>query len=704
MVRQFGCAVLALALAISSTAGAAEPNSTIDWAGEAFGGEISAPTIGGAVTVDDLLRLRDIGGFSLSPNGRWLAFSVYQAVPERNDYALRWFIQPTDGSRLPMALSQDGGQPMPAYSYGLPQAYVPSEIAKWSPDGTKLAFRRMIGRRIELWVANLSDRRSMQVVDGAAQVDAFVWTPSGALLFRTGLNHDRYEAAVAAEARHGWLSDGRTPLFAARAKPTEPDCSTTPKDPACDIKALAWEGARIRPATATEFQMLKGGSDLQIAPPITAPSEDQQAMAKRRADGGITRLEIVDPREVNVGTPLRRLVVETPRRYRCNDRACAGSYFKSIGWARGGRTVWFLKYEDSAGREDGAPKDVSALYEWRPGAPRARRIASAGLFDSCSVYEAVAYCLREEVTRPRQIVAIDLDSGAMRTLADPNPAFATKAYPAIEKRRVVDPDGNPGYAYVVYPNNYTPGQRYPLVITQYRQRGFLRGQVGNEYPIFPLAASGMVVVSLDRPEDYNLLHEISYLELNKRRLADNLHDRRRVLGAIESLVDGLVSDGLVDNGRVALTGLSAGAETTHYALQHTDRFAAAITSSGAHDISFLALLPEGSWRTLLMDVFGADRVIPTEGNALQALAWSRMPERLKTPLLVNTGENESMIGFEGLEALKHAKRPLEVRVFPGETHIKYHPQSIAGVYENNMMWLRFWLQGYESPAPEFEST
>ncbi len=61
-----------------------------------------------------------------------------------------------------------------------------------------------------------------------------------------------------------------------------------------------------------------------------------------------------------------------------------------------------------------------------------------------------------------------------------------------------------------------------------------------------------------------------------------------------------------------------------------------------------------------------------------------------------------MLGFEGLEALKQAGRPLEVRVFPDETHIKYHPQSYEGVFENNMMWLKFWLMDSEDPHPEYE--
>jgi hypothetical protein len=40
-------------------------------------------------------------------------------------------------------------------------------------------------------------------------------------------------------------------------------------------------------------------------------------------------------------------------------------------------------------------------------------------------------------------------------------------------------------------------------------------------------------------------------------------------------------------------------------------------------------------------------------------------------------------------------------MFPDEGHIKYLPRSRAGVYDNNLMWLKFWLMGTEDPRPEF---
>jgi hypothetical protein len=39
-------------------------------------------------------------------------------------------------------------------------------------------------------------------------------------------------------------------------------------------------------------------------------------------------------------------------------------------------------------------------------------------------------------------------------------------------------------------------------------------------------------------------------------------------------------------------------------------------------------------------------------------------------------------------------------VFPYEAHNKFQPRHKLAVYERNVDWFRFWLQGYEDPNPK----
>lgn len=51
------------------------------------------------------------------------------------------------------------------------------------------------------------------------------------------------------------------------------------------------------------------------------------------------------------------------------------------------------------------------------------------------------------------------------------------------------------------PLDYEPGKRHPLIVTTYRSGGFLRGAVGDEFPIQLFAARGFAVLDFDAPPD-----------------------------------------------------------------------------------------------------------------------------------------------------------------------------------------------------------
>src|SRR3546814_10133543 len=44
-------------------------------------------------------------------------------------------------------------------------------------------------------------------------------------------------------------------------------------------------------------------------------------------------------------------------------------------------------------------------------------------------------------------------------------------------------------------------------------------------------------------------------------------------------------------------------------------------------------------------------------------------------------------------------RKADVYVFPGEPHIKFGPRHKLVVYERNLDWFRFWLQGHDRADP-----
>ena len=245
-----------------------------DWAGHAFGAATRSPSVGSRVSTDDLLRLRKMDGFALSPDGSQIAFRVYQAVPESNAYVVRWFVVSTDGSAQPRPFALDGGQPIPAYAYGLPHAYIPAETAAWSPDGAHLAVRRLNDDRIELWVIDVRSGRSARASNGGADVIKFRWRSDGALIYRTGFNATEWKRAVSDEARHGWLWDSRFTLVAGKIEPTRPDCEQAAA-PTCENVAYVVEpGEGVRQASPEETAWLDPNGDRDDADVLAAARPD----------------------------------------------------------------------------------------------------------------------------------------------------------------------------------------------------------------------------------------------------------------------------------------------------------------------------------------------------------------------------------------------------------------------------------------------
>ncbi|KAK0342016.1 hypothetical protein LTR94_023997, partial [Friedmanniomyces endolithicus] len=597
------------------------------------------------MTIEDLARVRRLKQFSISPNGSAIAYAVYQALPEENRYEVRWFVQSTDARSPPRPIGVDGGQPIAARAYGLPMGAIVPPKAEWSKDGRFIAFQRQEGDRIELWVADATSLRAERVTDGQSQVDAFVWTGDGRLIWRTSLNVALFEQALQREEAHGWLDDGRTQRIGGRQRPTPPDCSHQRLDePGCDRRVWTWSrgrGAQLgEAADAAEL--------LQARPPARAhgvPSTEseptRQWTQRVGGEGGAQLgLRIARLKERNGASPLVRVSVETSEGLiDCLAQACEGLRYRGLGWVNE-RVVWFVRAEASSGRSWGAPFDRSSIYTWTVGEDAPRRLATADLLQDCERTGDNLICLRETLFAPSHLVSVSVQTGSVTVLADPNPELAQKAHPDVRRFEVVDDEGNPGMAYLVYPNGYRPGAAYPLVVTQYNQVGFLDGQVGGEYPILPLAARGYAVLSLHRPNRYHDYRIKPSADVSQGHWV-GFEDRVRMQTFISKAVDEVVREGVADPARIALTGLSNGAENTHWLLQRTDRFAAAIVSSGDYDRSHFALLPRGAARAGYMHYLSTDTVYPDDTSLLAQLSWSsRAPTDLQTPLLINVGEYE----------------------------------------------------------------
>src|SRR3546814_20404155 len=90
-----------------------------------------------------------------------------------------------------------------------------------------------------------------------------------------------------------------------------------------------------------------------------------------------------------------------------------------------------------------------------------------------------------------------------------------------------------------------------LFRSQYHSDGFLRGGTGDEYPIFPLAARGFAVLSIENPP--TIAHAFPNLktwdEINRASMKD-WADRRSLLSSTLTVVGQVVPRGRSEESRV----------------------------------------------------------------------------------------------------------------------------------------------------------
>ena len=342
---------------------------------------------------------------------------------------------------------------------------------------------------------------------------------------------------------------------------------------------------------------------------------------------------------------------------------------------------------------------VTRLLRWRPGRDPAPRpvLSTIDALIGCQPAGSSIICAREGLTQPRQIVRIDPASGRLVVLFDPNPEFARLVKGPVRRLRWRDAHGVPAYGDFVLPPGARKGMRYPLIVVQYYSRGFLRGGTGDEYPIFALAARGFTVLSVNRPGFFaaGKAHSIAeFMRLSTAHFAE----RRRVLASIEAGVHKVIAAGWADPRRIGITGLSDGAATVQYALINSRLFRAAAVSSCCDEPSSSMFAADRGYGDMLMAA-GFPRPGDPDHGFWKHYSLGANAGWLRTPILFQLTQDEFRLGLATFVTLDLHAVPVEMHVFAGDYHQKWHPAHRLASYERAIDWFDFWLNGREDGSP-----
>lgn len=634
------------------------------------------------LNVRDLATLRDADGLSLSPDGTHVAFQVRQADVDADRYHTEWFVvRITDDASL-VSLG-DGGEPFSAEALGEPNGVLLAEPPAWSPDGEWLAYRMMRGGQIQIWRARRDGTVREQLTHLSKNALAPAWAADGkAIYFHVNRWREQLDERLAAEGARGFLYDERFRPFSG-ARPTVFESHGEPELWIYDLSTRV-----ERPAITAEIEAHRA---LTAPPAVTQTPSVRAAVRNPGEPASVAWLEARDPQRQGPIPPLT--VIAQPDGAAsgivCGAPECTGE-FQALWW-RNRREIVFLRLEGVQGEEQG-------LYSWIPGESAVRLISKVtGWLQSCQLRAGRMVCFHETPTQPRRVVALDLDTGALKTLFDPNPDFHRFRPGKVSKLQWKTRENIPVFGQLVLPPDYAAGTRLPLVIATYRFRGFLRGGTGDEYPVHVLAGQGFAVLCFDEPRLREIVETAkdAYEYDARTRITDAM--KRAMQDGLDSAVELLDKQGIIDRQRVGLTGLSFGSETTHYALFHMPGLTTAITSGPGFDPVFYYLGGD-HWREMLR-TWGLQSPPGSTAKRWEQLSVSPNVPRIRASLLINASDSEYILAVPYVTEMKNAGKAVEMYVFPDSLHIKSRPAHRLAIYERNVDWLNFWLRDREDPDP-----
>lgn len=291
--------------------------------------------------------------------------------------------------------------------------------------------------------------------------------------------------------------------------------------------------------------------------------------------------------------------------------------------------------------------------------------------------------------RPRELGILDFKTRKLTPVSDINgEIYKTLQLPTIKERWVTATDGKKIHCWVIYPPNFNPNRKWPLLL--YCQGG-PQGQIGQWFSFrwnFHLMAShgGYVIVAPNRrglPGFGQAWNDQISGDWGGQAMKDLL-----------SATQDMAAEPFIDEKKIGAIGASFGGYTVYWLMGNApERFACMIAHCGVYNLESMY----GSTEELFFvnwDLGGPYWKSSELQKKYDRFSPHRFAKNWKTPLFIIHGEKDFRVpvtqGMEAFTAAQVQGVPSRFLYFPNEGHWVLGPQ-------NGVLWHRLffdWLQRY----------
>lgn len=645
------------------------------------------------ISADDLLALKSVSDPQISPDGKWVAYTVERVDVEADESSTQIFMVSTDDKNVVQLTADE-------YSASTP---------RWSPDGLHLGFLAAKGddeeAKTQVWTLDRRGGESQQFTAVDQGVSDFLWAPDGQkmLLMIRDKTADDLAKEAAEEAgeeakplpyvidrlqfkRDGvpYLDRSRTHIYVVTEREAAP-LQLTFGD--YDDSQPAWSSDSINIAfvsNRTEEPDSNDNNDIWVVSAEGDAASRGARLVTKNAGNDYA------PSWSNDGSNIAYVTVTEPDLI-----WYATNHLAIIPAAGGEERVLSAALDRNVGSPVFAADDQSILFVLEDSAER--HLAQFKLA-SGEVHRLIdgELSVRQFFLHPSGDIALRVSTpqipgeifisknGGMEQLSHTNDDLLGEIEFA-KVRNVTFPsaDGTEIEGFIFTPPDYVQGETYPTILR-------IHGGPVSQYDFSfnrdaqLLAANGYVVV-ISNPRGSSGYGQ----DFSAALFAEwGVKDFEDVMAA----VDYTISEGYADPERLGVGGWSYGGILTNYVITKSDRFEGAIT--GASEVNYVANYGHDHYQRQWEAEFG----LPWENRE----AWEKISpyndvDKITTPTLVMGGKDDWNVPIQNSEQLYQAlrRRGIETQlvVYPDESHGISRPSFVLDRYQRYLDWYDSHVRG-----------